>query len=41
MGARDDESRTRSGAFWLFHEKMRVLRAKPCAETYASGLDRL
>ncbi len=26
MGAADDSVRTRSGAFWLFHEKMRALR---------------
>ncbi len=26
MGASDDAVRTRSGAFWLFHEKMRALR---------------
>jgi DNA (cytosine-5)-methyltransferase 1 len=27
MGAAADEVKTRSGAFWLFHEKMRALRA--------------
>jgi DNA (cytosine-5)-methyltransferase 1 len=27
MGAAGDEVKTRSGAFWLFHEKMRALRA--------------
>ena len=26
MGAADDSARTRSGAFWLFHDKMRLLR---------------
>jgi DNA (cytosine-5)-methyltransferase 1 len=28
MGAAGDEVKTRSGAFWLFHEKMRALRAE-------------
>ena len=28
MGAAHDEMRTRSGAFWLFHAKMRALRAQ-------------